>query len=264
MHACIYTYNGFRFEWKRARIRSHYPDLFNTVFFFFHIIRSFAPPLTVFICALFCYCSVSLFPVRFSLRLHVSNTSLPHIVTYLMFYCIAIDSKILSYIGGGGGGAVFLLPHCLFALPAHSAALLASSLMLTKSMIFFFCAAGVRDSSGCRCIYVCPGLYMCTCIIVKICSHPSLNFAVHAAEALCRREADLAQFSPMLHVLLLFVGCLTSQQYASVSQRRICSDNCTCCRTEIEVADPTFYLTQSQYTDAGPTSPSTDPITPGA
>ena len=32
---------------------------------------------------------------------------------------------------------------------------------------------------------------------------------------------------------------------------------------EIEVADPTFYLTQSQYTDTGPTGPSADPITPG-
>ena len=62
----------------------------------------------------------------------------------------------------------------------------------------------------------------------------------------------------------LLVGCLTSQQQASVSQERICSDNCTCCHTEIEVADPTFYLTQSQYTDTGPTSPSADPITPGA
>ena len=62
----------------------------------------------------------------------------------------------------------------------------------------------------------------------------------------------------------MFVGCLTSQQHASVSQGRICSDNCTCCHTEIEVADPTFYLTQSQYTDTGPTSPSADPITPGA
>ena len=60
------------------------------------------------------------------------------------------------------------------------------------------------------------------------------------------------------------VGCLTSQQHASVSQGRICSDNFTCCHTEIEVADPTFYLTQSQYTDTGPTSPSADPITPGA
>ena len=62
----------------------------------------------------------------------------------------------------------------------------------------------------------------------------------------------------------LLVGCLTSQQPASVSQGRICSDNFTCCHTEIEVADPTFYLTQSQYTDTGPTSPRADPITPGA
>ena len=62
----------------------------------------------------------------------------------------------------------------------------------------------------------------------------------------------------------LFVGCLRSQQHASVSQGRICSDNFTCCHTEIEVADQTFHLTQSQYTDTGPTSPSTDPITPGA
>ena len=62
----------------------------------------------------------------------------------------------------------------------------------------------------------------------------------------------------------LFVGCLTSQQHASVSQGRICSDNLTCCHTEIEVADQTVRLTQSQYTDTGPTSPSTDPIAPGA
>ena len=62
----------------------------------------------------------------------------------------------------------------------------------------------------------------------------------------------------------LLVGCLTSQQQASVSQGQICSDNCTCCHTEIEVADQTFCLTQSQYTDTGPISPSADPRTPGA
>ena len=62
----------------------------------------------------------------------------------------------------------------------------------------------------------------------------------------------------------LFVGCLTCQQHPSVSQGRICSDNFMCCYTEIEVADQTFYLTQSQYTDTGPTSPSADPITPGS
>ena len=32
----------------------------------------------------------------------------------------------------------------------------------------------------------------------------------------------------------------------------------------MEVADPTFHLIHLQYTDTGPTSPSTDPITPGA
>ena len=62
----------------------------------------------------------------------------------------------------------------------------------------------------------------------------------------------------------LFVGCLTSRQHASVSQGPICSDNFTCCPTEIELADQTFHLTQSQYTTTVPTSPSTDPITPGA
>ena len=33
--------------------------------------------------------------------------------------------------------------------------------------------------------------------------------------------------------------------------------------TKIEVAEQTFHLTQSQYTDTGTTSPSNDPITPG-
>ena len=58
-------------------------------------------------------------------------------------------------------------------------------------------------------------------------------------------------------------SCLTSQQHASVSQGRIWEGSCTCCHTEIEVADQTFHLTQSQYTDIGPTSPSTDPISQG-
>ena len=52
-----------------------------------------------------------------------------------------------------------------------------------------------------------------------------------------------------LEFVCLLVGCLTSQQHASVSQGRVCSDNCTCCHTEIGVGDQTFHLTQSQYTD---------------
>ena len=58
-------------------------------------------------------------------------------------------------------------------------------------------------------------------------------------------------------------GCLTFQQHVSVSQGQICSI-LRAATLEIEAADPTFHLTQSQYTDTGPTSPSTDPITPGA
>ena len=55
-------------------------------------------------------------------------------------------------------------------------------------------------------------------------------------------EATLTRYSVEM---FMFVGCLTSQQYASVSQGRIWSDNFTFCHTEIEVADPTFYPTQS-------------------
>ena len=74
----------------------------------------------------------------------------------------------------------------------------------------------------------------------------------------CERHSKLTE------EFVLFVGCLSSQQHASVSQGRICTDNFTCCHTETEAADQTFHLTQSQYTDTGPTSPSADPITPGA
>ena len=46
-------------------------------------------------------------------------------------------------------------------------------------------------------------------------------------------------------LVFLFVSCITSQQHASVSQGRICSD---CCHTQTEAADQNFYLNQSQYT----------------
>ena len=76
----------------------------------------------------------------------------------------------------------------------------------------------------------------------------------------------LSGYSPFLcetaHFALLGGG-LTFQQHASLSHGQICQDNCTCCHTEIEVTDRTFYLTQSQYTDTRPTSPSADPVTPG-
>ena len=62
---------------------------------------------------------------------------------------------------------------------------------------------------------------------------------------------------------LIFLLCLTFQQHTSVSQGRICTDRCTCSHTEIKPADQTYYLTQSHYTDTGPTSPNADPTMPG-
>ena len=64
------------------------------------------------------------------------------------------------------------------------------------------------------------------------------------------------------YIVCLFACCITSYQRASVSQGRIYLDNFTCCHTEIEVADQIFHLTQSQYTDTSPTSPSTHSIMP--
>ena len=81
--------------------------------------------------------------------------------------------------------------------------------------------------------------------------------------AALEEDAFITKPTRWCHVVCLFVGCLTSQQQASVSQGWICTDNFTCCHTETEVADQTFYLTQSQYTDTGLTSPSADTITPG-
>ena len=69
----------------------------------------------------------------------------------------------------------------------------------------------------------------------------------------------------MIHLLMLicrlvgwFVGCLMFQKHAIVYVKDLLSF--TCCHTEIEDADQTFFLTQSQYTDTGQMSPSIDPI----
>ena len=64
--------------------------------------------------------------------------------------------------------------------------------------------------------------------------------------------------------MLLLNVSLTLKQHASVSQRRISYDNSICCYTEIQAADQTCYLNQSQYTDTQLTSPTSDPITPRA
>ena len=90
-----------------------------------------------------------------------------------------------------------------------------------------------------------------------------IEFSI-ARSSSTKTAVDLLPWPCRSKEICLFVGCLTSQQQASVSQGCICTDNFTCCHTEVEVADQTIYLTQSQYTDRRPTSPSADPIMPGA
>ena len=90
-----------------------------------------------------------------------------------------------------------------------------------------------------------------------------------ARAATCRQQLQIKLSASPSHSILwtvccLLVGCLTSQQNASVSQGRTCFDNFTSCHMKTDDANQTLYLTQSQYTGTGPTSPSSDPITPGA
>ena len=59
----------------------------------------------------------------------------------------------------------------------------------------------------------------------------------------------------------VFVGWFLNVPAKCISWR-ICSGNFTCRHTESKAADQTFYLTQSQCTNTGPTSPNADHVTP--
>ena len=111
-----------------------------------------------------------------------------------------------------------------------------------------------RPFSGCWC---CSNMQIVsegwTCLDYSTCCHTEIDVADQTRNHIQSQYSDTS----------LSFGCLMSQQYVSVSQGQICSDNVMCYHTEIEVADHTFHLTQSQYTVTAPTSPSTDPTTPG-
>ena len=66
-----------------------------------------------------------------------------------------------------------------------------------------------------------------------------------------RGSSGKASASRAAWLLGWLLCCLTAQQHASVSHGRICSDNCTCCHTETEIADQIFI------------SPSHSILTPG-
>ena len=132
---------------------------------------------------------------------------------------------------------------------------------------------------ACVCVCVCVCLIHCVCVCVCVYWYALtlslyLTLFVLQRSLTDRKEVYIYTHSLSLphslwkrrkqkREILFFVGCLKSQQHASVPQEWICSDKFMCCHTEMEIADQTFHLTQSQYTDTGPTSPSTDTITPG-
>ena len=68
----------------------------------------------------------------------------------------------------------------------------------------------------------------------------------------CTELPDIGRVNQVSRMFRFVLGCLTSQQHASASQGRICSDSCTCCHTETEDADPTFSLTHSILTPGQP------------
>ena len=91
------------------------------------------------------------------------------------------------------------------------------------------------------------GFTSCICDHLQNLREESLRQLLKSQIFLC---ISLHRSRLMWKELVVGFGCLTSQQHASVSQEQICSDKSTCCHTETEFADQTFYLTQSQYADS--------------
>ena len=107
---------------------------------------------------------------------------------------------------------------------------------------------------------------MCLTCWVTV-THPmhAVNAQFSMSEIVCCSVASQRYWRSNIQLTVAVVcWLLNAPQHASVSQRRICSGNLTCCHIEMKVADQTFCRTQSQYNDTGPTRPSADPITPGA
>ena len=57
----------------------------------------------------------------------------------------------------------------------------------------------------------------------------------YVAMVQCGTESRATRHLGLVMRRLLVVGCLTSQQHAGVSHGRMCSNNCTCCHTEIKL-----------------------------
>ena len=70
---------------------------------------------------------------------------------------------------------------------------------------------------------------------LRLCTRVTRNVTVTSSKH--GQVGHTARHLRFMKARLLLVGCLTSKQRASASQRRIFSDSCACCHTETEVAD---------------------------
>ena len=120
-------------------------------------------------------------------------------------------------------------------------------LCLCKTRLLWCCACAKQDFCGVVPVQNKTSVVLCLCKtrLLWCCACAKQDFCgvVPVQKYLCgrsdRREQLTGWNKP--ETRSLFVNCLTSQQHTSVSQGWMCSDNWTCCHTEIEVADQTFH-----------------------
>ena len=183
----------------------------------------------------------------------------PACISKTIMFIPACISKTVMFIPACISKTVMFTPACISKIVMLIAACISKTVMLMPACIsknsFVYTNMYIKTSYVYTSIYIKNSYVYTRMHIKKSCAAMCvLHFLLNTL------AAGLAAFKENC----LLAGCLTSKKNASVSQGRTCSDKCTFRHTEIEVADQTVHLTQSQYTDTGPTSPSTDPITPGA
>ena len=168
-------------------------------------------------------------------------------------------SPVCRSLGGEGGGGVVDPVGCLTSLQQASVSqgrLCLTSLQHASVSQGRICLTSLQHASVSQGRICLTSLQQASVSQGRLCL-TSLQQASVSQGRLCLTSLQQASVSQgRLY--------LTSLQQASVSQGRRCSDSCWCCHTETEGVDHTCYLIHSQYTDAGPTSPSADPVTPGA
>ena len=146
------------------------------------------------------------------------------------------------------------------------------------SQFIFFCTLPSPSSiSGCCCFFsflLCFLLFSFSFFVLLPFHTRPLHHHHHQCH--CYKMTSKPCFEPNL----LYAACLTYTFHLivvviswliwcpssthSVSLGQIYSDKCTCSHTKMQVANQTWFLTPSQYTDTWMIIPGSDPVMPGA